>query len=205
MRGWIAFVALVLMAGSAAGQTGSRHLSGEIGPGTQRVSFPIQVEAGQVVTLTTSSADNLDTVLTLNGPNGRRIAQNDDVQPGILTSRIVHVAREAGNYTAVVTGYNGARGQFDLDVAYGAGADLSAEARVLLNENVTLDRRRTEARYPVDLNANDIFVATTLALTDNLDTTLSLLDSHGAIVATSDDRGDGTLNSQIVFQTGAAG
>ena len=205
VRGWIAFIALVLMAGSAAGQTGTRHLSGEVTSGAPRVSFPLQVEAGQVLTLTTSSVDGLDTVLTLNGPNGRRVAMNDDVQPGILTSRIVHVAREAGSYTVIVTGFNGSRGQFDLDVAYGAGADLSAEARVLLNETVTLDRRRTEARYPVDLAANDIFVATTLALTTGLDTTLTLLDSHGTIVATSDDRGDGTLNSQIVFQTGAAG
>ena len=144
VRGWIAFIALVLMAGSAAGQTGARHLSGEVSPTTPRVSFPIQVEAGQVLTLTTSSVDGLDTVLTLNGPNGRRVAMNDDVQPGILTSRIVHVAREAGSYTAIVSGYNGARGQFDLDIAYGAGADLSAEARVLLDENVTRMERMNE-------------------------------------------------------------
>ncbi|MCX7359651.1 MAG: DVUA0089 family protein [Alphaproteobacteria bacterium] len=205
MRGWIAFIALVLMAGSAAGQTGPNHLSGEVTQRAPQVSFPIQVEAGQVLTLTTSSVDNLDTILTLNGPNGRRVALNDDVQPGVLTSRIVYTARDAGNYTVIVSGYNGSRGQFDLTVAYGAGGDLSAEARVLLNENVTLNRSRTEARYPVDLAANDIFVATTLALTTNLDTTLTLLDSHGTIVATSDDRGDGTLNSQIVFQPGTAG
>lgn len=204
MRGWIAFVALVLMAGSAAGQTSSQHLSGEVSARAPRVSFPIQVEAGQVLTLTTES-DELDTVLTLNAPNGRRLAQNDDVQQGILTSRIVHVAREAGTFTAIVTGFNGSRGQFGLNVSFGAGGDLSNEARVLRDETVTLNRQRTEARYPIDLAANDIFVATTLALTENLDTTLTLLDSHGTIVATSDDRGDGTLNSQIVFQSGAAG
>ena len=107
VRGWIAFIALVLMAGSAAGQTGTRHLSGEVTSGAPRVSFPLQVEAGQVLTLTTSSVDGLDTVLTLNGPNGRRVAMNDDVQPGILTSRIVHVAREAGSYTVIVTVFNG--------------------------------------------------------------------------------------------------
>ncbi|MBX3430453.1 MAG: PPC domain-containing protein [Hyphomonadaceae bacterium] len=204
MRAWIAFIALVVMAGSAAGQTGSRHFSGEVTSRAPRVSFQIQIEAGQVVTLTTAS-DELDTVLALNGPNGRQLAMNDDAQPGVLTSRIVQVARETGNYTAIVSGYNGARGQFDLDVSFGAGGDLSSEARVLHEENVTLNRQRPEARYPVDLSAGDIFVATTLALTPNLDTTLTLLDSSGTIVATNDDRGDGTLNSQIIYQAAAAG
>lgn len=204
VRGWIAFVALVLMAGSAAGQTGARHLSGEITARAPRAAFPIQLEAGQVVTLTTSSGANLDTVLTLNSPTGRSLATNDDVQPGILWSRIVYVAREAGTYTAIVSAFNNGRGSFDLDVAYGAGGDLSHQARVLREETVTLNRQRTEARYPVDLGANDIFVATTLGLTENLDTTLTLVDANGAILSTSDDRGDGTLNSQIIFQ-GAAG
>ena len=84
------------MTASAVGQTRSQHFEGAIGPGTPRVSFELQLEEGQIVTLTTSSSANVDTILTLNGPNGRQVAQNDDEQQGVLTSRIVYVARASG-------------------------------------------------------------------------------------------------------------
>lgn len=206
MRALIAFVAVVLVAASAVAQTpASQRLSGEITSRAPRVSFPIELQAGQIVTLTTESGQNVDTILTLNGPNGRRITENDDVAEGVLSSRVVHVAESAGRYTAVVSGYGGARGRFDLHVVYGLDAGLSREARRIRDERVSVNASRTEARYPVDLAANDIFVGTTYALTENLDTTLTLLDANGAILAQSDDRGDGTLNSQIVFQAPAAG
>jgi len=206
VRAWIAFVAVVLLSASAVAQTGSnQRFTGEITSRSPRATFQLQLQAGQIVTLETESTQNVDTILTLNGPGGRRVAENDDVAQGVLSSRIVYVAEAAGRYTAVVTGYGGARGPFELNVTYGLDVGLSREARVLREERVSLNQRRTEVRYPVDLSANDIFVATTFALTENLDTTLTLQDASGAILAQSDDRGDGTLNSQIIFQAGSAG
>lgn len=206
VRALIAFVAVVLVAASAVAQTpANQQLSGEITSRAPRVTFQIDLQAGQIVTLTTESSQNVDTILTLNGPNGRRIAENDDVAQGVLSSRIVHVAETGGRYSAIVSGYGGARGPFDLHVVYGLDAGLSREARRIRDERVTVNRNRTEARYPVDLAAHDTFVATTFALTENLDTTLTLLDANGAILAQSDDRGDGTLNSQIIYQAAAAG
>lgn len=206
MRVCIALIALVLMTASAAGQPRtSQSFNGDITARAPRAVFQVQLEAGQIVTMTTSSAQNLDTVLTLNGPNGRQLAQNDDQQPGVLSSRIVYVARVAGAHTVVVTGFNGAVGAFELDVSYGLDVGLSDAARTLQEENVSLSRRRAEARFGVDLAADDIFVASTFALTEGLDTTLALLDASGAVMAQSDDRGDGTLNSQIVYQVARAG
>jgi len=206
VRALIAFVAVVLVAASAVAQTpANQRLSGEITSRAPRVSFPIELQAGQIVTLTTESGQNVDTILTLNGPNGRRITENDDIAEGVLSSRVVHVAESAGRYTAVVSGYSGARGRFDLHVTYGLDAGLSREARRIRDERVSVNASRTEARYPVELAANDIFVATTFALTANLDTTLTLVDTRGTILAQSDDRGDGTLNSQIIWQAPAAG
>jgi hypothetical protein len=194
------------MTASAAGQTSTgQHLTGRLTANAPRVAFEIQLEAGQIVTLTTSSAENLDTVLTLNTPRGRQLAQNDDQQPGILSSRIVYVARASGRHTAIITGYKGAIGAFELTVSFGLDVGLSAGARTLREASLSFDRRRAEARFEVDLSAGDVFVATTLALTEGLDTTLTLLDASGATLAQNDDRGDGTLNSQIVYQTAAAG
>lgn len=196
----------MLLAASATAQTpADQHLSGNLTSRAPRASFQIQLEAGQIVTLETSSRDNLDTVLTLNGPNGRQISQNDDIAQGVLQSRIIYAAREAGRHTAVVSGYNNARGSFELNVSYGLDVGLSDAARTLREETVTFDARRMEHQYPVDLASGDIFVASTFALVANLDTTLELRDPDGAVLAQSDDRGDGTLNSQIIFQTPAAG
>lgn len=204
MRTCLALIALVLMTASAAAQSnGDRQFTGDVTARNPRVTFELPLQEGQIVTLTTSSDDGLDTVLTLNGPDGRQIERNDDQAPGILTSRIAHVARSNGTYTAVVTGYGGARGAFELTVTRGFG--LSDEARTLREETVSLDKRRNEVRFPVDLAENDIFVASTFAFTEGLDTTLQLVDASGAVIAQNDDRGDGTFNSQLIYQAAGAG
>lgn len=210
MRAFIMLIAAALITGGALGpssqaQSAAQHFTGTLGGKSSGNVFPIQLEAGQVVTLTTSSRGNVDTVLTLNGPNGQRVAQNDDRSQSDLSSRIVYAPTAAGRYTAVVTGYNNAAGDFELTVTYGFDAGLSAAAHTLREETHNFDRAHTEYRFPIDLRANDTFVATTFALADRLDTTLSLVGPDGQIVAQNDDRGDGSLNSQLVFQAAAPG
>ncbi|MBI3438023.1 MAG: PPC domain-containing protein [Proteobacteria bacterium] len=210
MRALFVVIAAAFVTTSAMGQTpqaqsATQHFSGTIGGKSSRNSFELQLAAGQIVTMTTSSSGNLDTVLTLNGPNGQRVAQNDDRSPTDLSSRIVYAPPTAGRYTAVVTGFNGAAGAFQLTVTPGFDAGLSAAARSLREETRTFDGTHPEFRFPVDLRGNDIFVATTFALAENLDTTLTLVGPDGLIVAQNDDRGDGTLNSQLVFQAAAPG
>lgn len=205
MRVLVSLVALALMTTSAVGQTsGAQNLAGAVSARTPRVSFQVQMEAGEIVTLTTSAA-NLDTVLTLNDPRGQRVAENDDVQQGVLTSRIVYVARTTGRHTAIVSGFDNATGPFELNITRGLDVGLSAAARTLREERLSFDANRREFRYPVDLNDGDIFVASTFALTENLDTTLTLSGPDGAILAQNDDRGDGTLNSQLIFEAARAG
>lgn len=193
------------MTASAAGQTSTaQHFEGELTTRGARASFPLQLEAGQIVTLQTS-AEGLDTVLTLNGPGGRAVAENDDQGDGLLTSRIVHVVQTSGAYSAVVTGFNGAQGAFELDVSYGLDVGLSDAARILREERRSLSAQTTEIRVPVTLRADEIFVASTFALSPELDTTLTLRNAAGEILAQNDDRGDGSLNSQIIYQAARAG
>ena len=204
MRSRFACLLLGLTALSSVGhaQTAGPR-SGELTEQARTASFELDLQAGQIVTLT--AGGDVDTVLTLYGPDGREIAQNDDVAQGDLSSRIVHAAQTPGRYRAVVSGYGGATGAFTFEMEEGVDFDLSWEARELGEEIVSLNRGRTEIRMPVRLNAEENFVASTFALSERLDTTLELLDASGRSVADNDDRGDGTLNSQIAYRPATAG
>jgi len=156
---------------SASAQTSEQPLSGEVTAAQPRVSFPLQLTAGQPVTLTTAPTANFDTVLTLNGPDGRAVAENDDRGDGDLSSRIVFVPPTTGRYTAVVTGFGGATGAFQLNVT-GLDFGLSSSARTLREERVSLTARRREVRLPVQLAEGDIFVGSTFALAATTDSPL---------------------------------
>lgn len=206
MRLITAFAALSLASLSANSLAQpAREFSGVLTQQQSRATFSFDLSEGQIVTLSTSSETGLDTVLSLSGPNGRQIAENDDAEPGDLSSRIVLRAPASGRYTATVTGYGGATGPFELNVSDQVEVGLSDEAQVISQEVVSLSGRQTEARFPLDLGPDTPFVATTIALTEGLDTVLNLIGPDGEVVATNDDRGDGTLNSQIAFIPAAAG
>ena len=206
MRIAIVFAALTLSAVGSAGlaQPGPAF-TGELTDSAPRAEFVLDLEAGQVVTLTTESDTGLDTVLTLMGPDGRAVATNDDYHSEDLTSRVIFAAPRAGRYTAVVTGYADATGGFGLNVFHGLGQDLSSEARVISEGTVSLTRQQTEVRQEIELSREDILVVSTFALSEELDTTLTLMNAAGEIVAENDDGPDGSLNSQIIHQPARAG
>ncbi len=209
MRARIALIPLLLLAvltaTVSAQEPEDQEFVGELTNGRPSASFDIPLEEGDIITLTTSSDDGLDTVLVLNGPDGVAVAENDDVGGGVLTSRIVYMVEESGTHTAVVTGFDDATGSFGLTLQYGIDFGLSEAAQSIREENVSLNATTTEAVFTVELAAGDIFVATTVALTDGLDTTLALRDADGVTVTQNDDRGDGTLNSQLVYEVVEAG
>lgn len=197
-----ASLACLLLAATALASAGYAQpipaQSGQLTPQAPTASFELDLRAGQIVTL--NAGGQVDTVLTLYGPNGRELAQNDDVAPGNLASRIVHIAETPGRYRVVVSGFGGATGAFTFEAEDGVDFNLSWEARTLDERIVELTRRIPEVRLPVRLNADEIFVASTFALAEDLDTTLALVDAQGRTVADNDDRGDGTLNSQIAYR-----
>lgn len=184
---------------SASAQTPNQPLSGEVTAAQPRVSFQIELREGEPVTLSTASArTTFDTILTLNGPDGRTVAENDDTATA-LTSQVIYVPTRTGRYTAVVSGYGGAVGTFELNVSNELDFGLSHEARVVSQERVTLTRSRREQRISVDLVEDEIFVGSTFALAATTDPTLTLTDPSGEVVAANDDRGDGSLNSAFAF------
>jgi hypothetical protein len=191
---------------TASAQTnGAQNYTGEVTAAQPRAVFELELRAGEPVTLTTASArTTFDTILTLTGPDGRTVAENDDTATA-LTSQIIYVPTRTGRHRAIVTGFGGATGAFELIVSNEVEFGLSHAARVIRQERVTLTRQRREQSFTVDLAEDEIFVGSTFALAANVDPTLALADSSGEIVAANDDRGDGTLNSQVIFQAPRAG
>jgi len=203
MRFGISVMAGLCLAGGAFAQDGA--FSGELTADTPRVTFEVTLEAGAVVTLSTESVENVDTILTLVGPDGKPLAENDDRGPGVLQSQLVYMPQDSGTYTVAITGYGEATGPFELFVRSGIDAGLSDAARVLEESVISFHAHRVSETRSVDLEAGDILVATTFALEDTLDTVLTLTGSDGTIIAQNDDRGDGSLNSQLVFLAEADG
>jgi hypothetical protein len=180
---------------------------GELNDRNPSETYTVQLEAGQLVTLTTNAQGQLDTLLTLFDPRGDQVAENDDYGDG-FNSQIVYAAAETGAYTVEVSRFGASgSGGFTLTVESGvnAVAGLSADATILLNTLSTLDARHEEIKFPLELSAGDILVALTIATTPDLDTTLALLDEGGAEIAQNDDRGDGSLNSEIIYEIPSTG
>jgi hypothetical protein len=206
MRISLLSVLLAGAAGCAAAQdAGEEIFTGEVTDNQSRVDFTFELAAGELVTLTTDSDENFDTILALTGPNGQLIDQNDDYSQEHLQSRIVFQSTSAGTYTASVTGYGGSTGSFELEVYRGVDFGLSDDAEILSEDTVTLSAGQFTSTVPVELSEGDIFVATTYALTQGLDTTLMLRGPDGTTISQNDDRGDGSLNSQIVIMAESAG
>ncbi|WP_203290675.1 PPC domain-containing protein [Maricaulis parjimensis] len=206
MRFAISVMAGLCLAGNAYAQDGGFGVfEGSVTDGAPSAEFPVELTAGSVITLSTDSIENFDTILTLIGPDGKPLAENDDRAPGNLQSLIVQRVETSGRYVVAVTGYGGGTGEFELTVREGVEVGLSNSAQILSEDIVMLDRSATTLTRSVDLSEGDIFVASTFALTEEMDTVLSLSGADGTILAENDDRGDGSLNSQLVFLAEAAG
>lgn len=198
---------LALATGSALAQSATDDIRpGETTQDQPSVNFQIDLTNGQMVTLTTQSDSNFDTVLQVIGPDGQVLAENDDYSGGGLQSQIIFQPPAPGLYTARVSGYGGGVGTFDLVVTDGVDFGLSDSAQILAQDVVTLDTSNPTQSVSVTLAEDDIVVANTYAVGPGLDTTLEMRGPSGNIIAQNDDsRAGGTLNSQIIQQITEAG
>ncbi|WP_394692970.1 DVUA0089 family protein [Hyphobacterium sp.] len=179
---------------------------GEVSQTQPSVDFQIDLSNGQMVTLTTESDTNFDTVLRIVSANGQILAENDDYAGGGLQSQIIFQPPSPGVYTASVTGYGGSFGAFELHVTDGVDFGLSDAAQILTQEVVTLNNGSPTHSVGLDLTEGDILVADTYAISPNVDTTLELRSPTGSVAAQNDDsREGGTLNSRILLQINQTG
>jgi tetratricopeptide (TPR) repeat protein len=76
--------------------------------------YPLELEAGDVVSITMTSED-FDTMLTLLGPDDAEVAFNDDFG-GTLNSQIIFKATASGSYTILTQSFDGEGGDFAIEV-----------------------------------------------------------------------------------------
>lgn len=89
--------------------------------------------------------------------------------------------------------------------------DLGAENRVTApapGDSTATDGRLAPGfydRWDIDLEVGDTIVVALDAIAGEFDPILRLYDPEGVLVAENDDRGDGSLNSQVEFTVNASG
>lgn len=168
--------------------------------------------AGDVVTIEMTAGDNgnLDTYLSLLGPDGAELAANDDVGISSTDSRIEFTLPETGTYTVVATRYNGAEGASSGDYTItlaGSGTGDTTEPPPTSSENVltdgssvtdTINDTNFEQEYIFSGNAgDDVVIQMTANEGSNLDSTLILIGPDGSEVATNDDASITSIDSLI--------
>ena len=176
---------------------GSRVTS-EIDTGDDTDWFRITLEAGETYQFSTylTSSGLRDSVLTLRDGDGNVIAQNDDMAQGLLQSEIIFTATTSGTYFLDVSSFGTATGSYFLsssrptadDVAQGTGTDavLTIDADATQS---TLDQTGDRDWYEVTLVAGERYEFTTSSTGNagDADTTLTLRDENGNVIAFNDD------------------
>ncbi|MFM5950769.1 MAG: M10 family metallopeptidase C-terminal domain-containing protein [Novosphingobium sp.] len=167
--------------------------------------FAISLVAGQTYTFSTILAGTLgDSILTLYNSAGTQLATNDDANASNLFSEITFTATSTGTFYLGVTGFDTDTGTAYLTstavVADAVAASTSTSSTLTLGNTVngTMDGNGDHDWYAVTLTAGTSYVFTTSATGGaDVDTTLFLRNSSGALLAYNDDS-TGTY-SRVVF------
>lgn len=172
--------------------------------------FAITLTAGQTYTFTTylPPAGLRDSILTLRDSNGVALATNDDANTsaGLLYSEITFTAATSGTYYLDVTSFGSNTGQYYLSSSRptndSVGGDAANSVAFTLGDTVNgqLDQTGDRDWYAVTLEAGQVYEFTTVATGNagDADTTLTLRDSDGNVIAWNDDS-SGTY-SRIRFE-----
>lgn len=186
-------------------------VSGDINDDNVSQEFTFEGAAGDVVTLLAyATSGDVDTVLTLAGPDGTLIAENDDADFSTTSSAILDQPLPTdGTYTVTVTRFEGVNGQtsgtFELSITATAAVpnntddtaidtDTTAIGEVVMG---TINDETPEVRFTFDGVAGDIVTIQMVATSGNLDTSLFVLDENGDNIARNDDADFTTTDSLI--------
>lgn len=178
-----------------------------------RDAYSLVVPANAAITIDLEA--DFDTFLELRDSSDAVIMINDDRGDGTFNSRI-SIDLSAGTYTIIARAFStAASGAYTLSVSTGSAAAAtptptvtptagsSVASMIAVGETVTgtLAAGARDA-YRITVAAGETF---TIDMEAGFDTFLELRDASDAVVASNDDRGDGTLNSRIVVDNPAAG
>ncbi|MBD59871.1 MAG: hypothetical protein CL808_07110 [Citromicrobium sp.] len=178
--------------------------------------FRIDLTAGQTYTFTTylPGGGLSDSILTLRDSSGVEITTNDDANTGagLYYSEITFTATSTGTFFLDVTGYSSSTGQYVLSssrpLADAVGHTAATATAIDLGTGAVagaLDQTGDRDWYAVTLEAGETyeFVTSATGGANDVDTTLTLRDGSGNVLAYNDDS-SGTY-SRIRFTAETSG
>lgn len=119
-------IIVVLCFGSAAGvaaQTNTQTFTGTINNAQSSRFYDFELAQGQaILAVVEATSGTLDTYLILRDPDGKTIAENDDLDLAVITNSAVGaIAAQAGTYELEVTRYpeGNSSGDYSLEVTIG--------------------------------------------------------------------------------------
>ena len=190
-------------------------VTSSIDTGSDTDWFAIDLVAGETYTFTVYLPPSglLDSTLNLRDSSGGLIIANDDAntQAGLYYSEIIYTATTTGTYYLDVGSWSTFTGQYYLSSSRptndDVGGDVAGSVNFTLGSTVNSTLNQTGDRdwYAVTLEAGQIYEFTTASTGGggDADTTLTLRDASGNVLAWNDDS-SGTY-SRIRFEVEADG
>jgi thiol-disulfide isomerase/thioredoxin len=200
---------------------GQATIEGQLAPsddvlpgGKTYKDYAFKAEAGATYQIDLHSKA-FDAYLYLKEDDGKVLAQNDDVAPGNLDSRIVYTFPKAGTYHITATSLAGGNGPFTLTVAAkSAAAPPKAKVLTLQKGQPTQLKGQLTSQDPTDAQGKHVhayaFQAQAgksyrfeLTGAGTLDPYVRVEDDKGKVLK-EEDYGDGKI-SRLVFKPAQAG
>lgn len=175
-----------------------------------------EVQAGQTYVVETSGLQGgMDTIIFLHDGEGRTLAENDDSGAEELASRITWLARSSGTLFVAIQGYSGEEVTpemgYTISVTPGAPYepdvyepdDTLEEAGVIevgSQQQHSLHVTGDRDWLSFQAEAGTAYVLQTFHLGESIDTTISLYDAQGTLLASDDDLGSEPLASRLDYE-----
>lgn len=178
-------------------------VSGTIDTNAVMRYYQFEAHKGDIVALDMERIHgNLDPVLTLETPDGKTLATQNQGQRGQSAKLAPYTISKDGTYLIIVSRYNGTQGftagDFTLTLTGWQGVTVGANGDLILTYSSTvtsaIDSANPSQPYVFTGRARDVIAATMNATSGDLEPFLVLEDDQGHVLAIADP---GTSQAQI--------
>ena len=182
--------------GDGGGSIGcGETVDGQVDTGGEDL-WTFEGSSGDVVTISMSETDGMDTYLEVQGPDGRFLIEDDDSGSGAYDARITRFRLPGdGTYTIVAHGFRHQGGSYSLSLSCHEPGD--AGGSIVCGQTVDGQvNAGDEAPWTFEGSSGDV-VTISLSETDGMDTYLELYGPDGGLLTEDDDSGSGAYDSRI--------
>ena len=177
---------------------------GTIDAAFDRDVFQFQAGAQETATIELSAnASVLDTIVTLFDSSGNQVATNDDFGSS-TNSRLTFTVTSGTTYFVEARGFSTSIGNYLLRVSLDAGDVIGTATNLGVLSVIqpfdllgTIDAAFDRDVYQFQAGTSESTTISLAANLSSLDTVVTLLDSSGNVIASNDDFGFFSTNSQL--------